>query len=304
MLRNILIILVLISVGFCSCKTQENNQLTIVFTGDVLLDRGLKPLIEKKGVTSLFNGVAPYFKSADYVVINLECPISDTISPVNKKYIFRADSKCADGLKNAGVTHCALANNHTMDQGCIGLRNTVDNLKKECIVPFGYGNNEDERIAPTIIQKDNIKVALFNACPLRIENWEKKYNQIDVCQSDYEKLIKKVKDFKSKNPDYYIVMILHWGTEFISTPSLNQRYYASGLINSGVDLIIGHHPHIIQQQCVINNKYVFYSLGNFVFDQKDPLGRKALMPIVTFKSDTILVDVKNVDIINNQPVVR
>ncbi|MBR6178924.1 MAG: CapA family protein, partial [Bacteroidales bacterium] len=109
------LILAILSIFLLSCGGSHNDNITIVFTGDVLLDRGVKPVIEKNGVKDLFKGVSHHFNNADFVVINLECPITDTASPVNKKYIFRADAKCADGLKQAGVTHCALANNHTMD---------------------------------------------------------------------------------------------------------------------------------------------------------------------------------------------
>ena len=125
-----LIIFTMLSLLSCGGgnNNNDNNSISIVFTGDVLLDRGIKPIIEKHGATHLFKGVAPYFNSADFVVVNLECPITDTASPVNKKYIFRAPSHCADGLKLAGITHCALANNHTMDQGRAGLESTVRHL--------------------------------------------------------------------------------------------------------------------------------------------------------------------------------
>ena len=298
-----LIIFTILSLLSCGGNNNDNNSISIVFTGDVLLDRGIKPIIEKHGATYLFKGVAPYFNSADFVVVNLECPITDTASPVNKKYIFRAPSHCADGLKQAGITHCALANNHTMDQGRAGLESTVRHLLNAGIVPLGFGYTHNERIQPTFIEKNGIRIAMFNSCPLRIENWEYLDNRPDVCQADYEQLAAEIHSLKAQSPDCYIVVILHWGTEFITTPSLNQRFNAAMLLSSGADAVIGHHPHVVQKMEYINGKPVFYSLGNFVFDQKTPDSRKAQMAVLTFSPDSLMASAVNVDIKGNMPEV-
>ncbi|MBR4214560.1 MAG: CapA family protein [Bacteroidales bacterium] len=295
--KLIWLIVILLSI---SCNNNDN--ITIVFTGDVLLDRGVKPVIEKNGVKDLFRGVSHHFLNADFVVINLECPITDTASPVNKKYIFRADSKCAEGLKQAGVTHCALANNHTMDQGRQGLQSTVRHLESVGIATVGYGLTLKERIAPTLIHKNGINIALFNSCPLRVENWQNIENTPDINQADCSTLAKEIRNFKDQHADYYVVAILHWGTEFISTPSLSQRYSAAELVSAGADLIIGHHPHVIQPMDTIGKVPVFYSLGNFVFDQSKPQGRKAQMAVVRFTKYSISAKAVDVDIKRNMPV--
>lgn len=297
--KLIWLIVILLSI---SCNNNDN--ITIVFTGDVLLDRGVKPVIEKNGVKDLFRGVSHHFNNADFVVINLECPITDTASPVNKKYIFRADSKCAEGLKQAGVTHCALANNHTMDQGRQGLQSTVHHLESVGIATVGYGLTLKERISPTLIHKKGINVALFNSCPLRVENWQNIENTPDINQADCSTLAKEICNFKDQHSDYYVVAILHWGTEFISTPSLTQRYAAAELVSAGADLIIGHHPHVIQPMDTIGKVPVFYSLGNFVFDQSKPEGRKAQMAVVTFTKDSLSAKAVGVEIKGNMPVVK
>lgn len=296
------LILAILSIFLLSCGGTNNDSVTIVFTGDVLLDRGVKPVIEKNGVKDLFKGVSHHFNNADFVVINLECPITDTVTPVNKKYIFRADAKCADGLKQAGVTHCALANNHTMDQGRQGLQSTVQHLESVGIATVGYGLTLKERISPTLIHKNNINIALFNSCPLRVENWQNIENTPDINQADCSILAKEIRKFKIQNPDYYTVVILHWGTEFISTPSLTQRYAAAELVSAGADLIIGHHPHVIQKMDTIGKVPVFYSLGNFVFDQSKPEGRKAQMAVVTFSKDSLSAKAVGVEIKGNMPV--
>ena len=145
--------------------------LTILFTGDVLLDRGVRRVAERKGISYLFEEVSPIFREADAVVVNLECPLTDTISPVNKKYIFRADARWAKDLKAVGITHAAMANNHTNDQGRRGLQATAQHLTDAGITPLGYGKSFKEQMSPVLIEKDGISVALFNATTLTIENW-------------------------------------------------------------------------------------------------------------------------------------
>ena len=98
--------------------------------------------------------------------------------------------------------------------------------------------------------------------------------------------------------------MLHWGVEFCSQPNPSQRIQASQLFAAGADLIVGHHPHVIQDIDTINGHIVYYSIGNFVFDQRNPLGKKALMPIITFRKDTILQEVKEVEIVRNCPRVK
>ena len=100
---------------FSSCRQQtKEDTLSILFTGDVLLDRGTRPWIEREGVKGLFQGVSEAFQKADAVVINLECPLTERHTPVGKKFVFRGKPTWAKALRQAGITHAALANNHTM----------------------------------------------------------------------------------------------------------------------------------------------------------------------------------------------
>lgn len=107
---------------FSSCRQQtKEDTLSILFTGDVLLDRGTRPWIEREGVKGLFQGVSEAFQKADAVVINLECPLTERHTPVGKKFVFRGKPTWAKALRQAGITHAALANNHTIDHGRDGL---------------------------------------------------------------------------------------------------------------------------------------------------------------------------------------
>lgn len=272
--------------------------LTILFTGDVLLDRGVRRVAERKGISYLFEEVSPIFREADAVVVNLECPLTDTISPVNKKYIFRADARWAKDLKAVGITHAAMANNHTNDQGRRGLQATAQHLTEAGITPLGYGKNFKEQISPVLIEKDGISVALFDATTLTIENWCRIDDKPGIAQPTEKELLDGIGDFQHRHPDTHIVVVLHWGVEFQPYPSIRQRALAHKLSEAGVAAVIGHHPHILQPIDTIGKMPVYYSIGNFVFDQKIPKAKESMIARLTFhsngtmKSDSIAVRIE------------
>lgn len=309
MLRNITITLLAVSLIVSCCDTASFNNnngdgVTIIFTGDVLFDRGLKPIIRRKGVEHLFRDVAPYFRQADFTVVNLECPITQLDAPLMKKYIFRAEESCAAAMTKMGVTHCAMANNHTMDQGFLGLEDTYRNITAAGLTPIGYGATDSIRLLPAIVEKKGVKVAIFNDCPITIENYISPTSSPGIANVPIRQLTTRISEFRRQNPDTKIVALLHWGHEFREHPEPSQRMEAAQIFASGADVIVGHHPHIIQDTDTINGHTVYYSIGNFVFDQKNPLGRKAIMPIITFQKDTILHQVIDINIEGNRPIIR
>ena len=282
--------------------TDTDTSLTIMFVGDVLLDRGVRPVIEHRGIDHVFADVAPLFARADAVVINLECPLTDSRSPLGKQFIFRAEPSWAEGLRRAGITHAAMANNHTNDQGRIGISDTYRHLKAAGITPLGYGESREQRMAPVVIDQGEVKVALFNAAMMTMENWHNRPDRPDICQPTNDELVGAVVAYRKANPSTKIVCVLDWGVEFQSVPSRQQRILAHRLSRAGVDVIIGHHPHVLQPVEVINGKtIVYYSLGNFVFDQHPPLTRQSMIARVEFTSSNVCHENIAVDIIDCVP---
>ena len=285
--------------------------ITLLFTGDVLLDRGVRPVAEKNGVEWLFAGVSEQLKAADAVVINLECPLTDVSTPLNKKYIFRADTRWAKDLRKVGVTHAALANNHTNDQNYQGLESTKQTLENADIVPLGLikpSNDRDvtssvQAIIPTTIKKGDIVIALFNAVLFPLENWSNSKTRLTPIQVESITLAKSIGEYKKAHPEHRIIAILHWGTEFQTSPSRKQQLTARMLISAGADAVIGHHPHLIQPMKYIDGRPVCYSLGNFVFDQKFPEARKGQMAKITISSDTLVCTTIDVNIVQNRPII-
>lgn len=266
-----------------SCNREK--QLTVCFTGDVLLDRGVREQIEKRGVEYLFEDVAPLFLSSDAVIINLECPVTDTITPINKWFIFRAEPEWLPALSKSGITHAGLANNHSIDQGRKGLTSTFRHLQEAGIAPIGYGENQTEACSPLIIAQKGIELAVYNSVLIPLENWVYLENQAGVCQATVEALALEIQAMKKTKPNRYIVAFLHWGLEYQQTPTLKQRKDAYQLIDAGADAVIGHHPHVIQKEELYKGKPIFFSLGNFVFDQDGLETKKGLLLQMTFSKE-------------------
>ena len=131
----------------------KKDTVEVLFTGDILLDRGVRKRIEHIGIERLFSkGIDSLFRQADYVVGNLECPATKTVQPNFKKYVFRAEPEWLSVLREHHITHLNLANNHSIDQGRAGLVDTWRNVTAAGIIPFGAGNTMSEAAEPLVIR--------------------------------------------------------------------------------------------------------------------------------------------------------
>jgi len=241
--------------------------------GDLLLDRGVRKKIEKLGLSEILNDVKVVFKSADYSIANIECPITLINKPLHKKYIFRAEPSYLSDIFDLGITHLNVANNHTIDQDREGFASTIENIKKYKLIPLGYGKSQEYAIKPIIITKNEIKIAIFSSMQLPIQGWNSQKDLIGPCEANIFELKYAIENYKKGNPTHKILVILHWGIELQQLPTTKQKDDAKMLIDAGVDIIIGHHPHVVQSIEIYKNKFIFYSIGNFLFDMNLKLTR-------------------------------
>lgn len=288
--------------GLNDSACENSDSLVILFTGDVLLDRGVRRAAEHRGWDWLFAGVDSLFHAADATVVNLECPLTETNTPLGKQFIFRADTCTASALHRAGVTHATLANNHTNDQGFQGLRSTAASLCRAGITPMGYGSDMEQRLAPTLVSKGRLTADLFCAVLFPLENWPSDPHDIAPCQTTAARLAEAIRRHRAAHPDHRIVCVLHWGVEFQSRATPQQIRQAQTLIAAGADAIVGHHPHVVQVRRQSDPVPVFYSLGNFVFDQSLPETRRAEMARIIILPDTLCAEAIPVSIVRCRPV--
>lgn len=264
-----------------------SDSLSITFTGDVLLDRGVRQFVEHRSVDKLFSPfVDSVFQSSDLVVANLECPATKIRQPAFKQYIFRAEPEWLQTLKAHGITHLNLANNHSVDQGRIGLADTKRNIQETGMIPVGAGDNMQEAAQPVLLASTPRNVYLLTSLQMPLENFSYLPDKTSVSHEDLDSLKTRVRQLKETDPCCYIIVSLHWGGEHTLRPVPLQRQQAHQLIDAGVDALICHHTHTLQTIEQYQGKPIYYSIGNFIFDQKKPINSKACMVKVTIKKES------------------
>lgn len=273
------------------------DSLSIVFTGDILLDRGVRQVIEHRGVDHLFSdGIDSVFRSAQIVVGNLECPATKIEAPVFKRFIFRGEPEWLNALQQHGITHLNLANNHSIDQGRQALLDTKDNIQKAGMTPFGAGATMEEASQPLLLAEQPRKVWLVSSLRLALENYAYLTDKPCVSQEPMDSLLNHVFRLRKADSSAVIIVSLHWGGEHTLEPVPHQRWEAHQLIQAGADILICHHTHTQQTIEDFRGKKIYYSIGNFIFDQHKPLNSRACMVRLQIKKDDFIVETIPIEI--------
>lgn len=243
----------------------NNREGNLIFVGDIMLSRSVGAKIKKSGDNRFpFLKIADELKSADLTFGNLEGPISDKGANQGSIYSFRADPKAIEGLKYAGFDVLSIANNHIFDWGQKALVDTINRLEAENIFAVGAGKNYAEANEPKIINLDGTKIAFLAYTNLYPKTLEAD-NTPGISHFEFESVKNYIQ--KAKKSADLVVISFHWGEEYKLESNSEQKNIAHELIDAGVDLIIGHHPHVTEEVENYKNGTIAYSLGNFVFDQ-------------------------------------
>lgn len=281
------------------------DTLHVTFTGDLLLDRGVRKKIAEQGIDALFSpSVDSMLKRSDIVVANLECPTTHINATVQKQIMFRADPECLPHLRQHGITHLTLANNHSVDQGRRGLADTWQNIRDAGMTPVGAGRNMEEAARPELLATTPRNVWLLTSLRLSIENFPYLPDTICVSQEPFPELLAKVERLRRSDPHCYIAVALHWGGENTFKPLLQQVADAHRLVEAGADIIIGHHPHTLQKVETYRGKVIYYSIGNFIFDAQRPFHDKAYAVTVAITAQGAEVATVPLVITDSTPAIR
>ena len=288
-----------------SVSAYSADTLNIIFTGDILLDRGVRRVINHHGVDHLFSdGIDSVFRSAQIVVGNLECPATKIESPVFKQYISRSEPEWLDTLRQHGITHLNLANNHSIDQGREGLLDTKRNIKAAGMVPIGAGASMREAAGPVLLASSPRKVWLVPSLRLALENYSYLTDKPCVSQEPMDSLMQRVFQLRKADSTAVIIVSLHWGGEHTSKPVPRQRMEAHQLILAGADALICHHTHTLQTIETFRGKPIYYSIGNFIFDPTHPINAEACIVRLKITSDTINTETLPVQIRHCVPYLK
>ena len=295
-------IFTVLAVSIFNTLAYSSDSLKIILTGDILLDRGVRRVIEHHGVDHLFSdGIDSVFRSAQVVVGNLECPATKIEAPVFKRYIFRAEPEWLTALQKHGITHLNLANNHSIDQGREGLIDTKKNITSAGMTPLGAGENMIEASEPVLLASEPRNIWLIPSLRLALENYAYLTDKPCVSQEPIDSLLSRVYHLRQTDSTAVIIVSLHWGGEHTLQPVARQRLDAHQLILAGADAIICHHTHTLQTIETFRGKMIYYSIGNCIFDQQKPLNSKACIVSLNITKDSLVTETIPVEIRNCVP---
>lgn len=247
-------------------NTQINTkEISFLFLGDIMFDRYIRQAAEKKSYEYILEDVKPLLWEQDLVVANLEGPVTDnqsvskgTVPGDRRHMIFTFDPVVANLLSDHNIRLVNIGNNHILNFGDDGLEQTKKYLSDAGIDYIGDPENPENYLVKNI---GGWKMALVS------------YNYAEKDGADNSlKNIKRAAEQSDK-----VIVYAHWGTEYSSRASQNQKDLARRFIDQGAGLVIGSHPHVIQESEEYGGKKIYYSLGNFIFDQYfDPKAMKGL----------------------------
>jgi len=249
-----LLLILLVFISTQSCK-KNNLEIRVLFVGDILLSRNVRGEIQNRN-SSPWADLKPLFQSADLVIGNLEGAVGthdDYLLSDSDLPVFDIEDTHISLLCEAGFKIITLENNHSYDLGKSGKEKTIEALRNCNITPVFFENS------PQFFTVKDVVIALLtiNMIPGRNSS----VNEIPSIE-----IIQKLR--LASSLANLIIVSIHWGSELLDWPNREQRETAKWLVRNGADIIIGSHPHVIQQPEIIEGKPVFFSLGNHLFDQK------------------------------------
>jgi hypothetical protein len=240
------------------------NTLSILFTGDFAPCRRFEKIVLAKKET-IFGDALPLIQNADISFVNLECPLTNSAKPIEKSGpAIKADPKCVEVLKD--FTIIGLANNHVMDFDTQGLEDTIEACESLDILTVGAGSNINEAQKFKIVERNGVKVA-FIALAEHEFNQASEYKAgsapIDAIDN-YHQIM------QAKKQADILIVTLHAGNEYFPYPRPKLRKLCHHYIDLGVEAVVCHHPHVPGAYEYYNGKPIFYSIGNFIFDNEKP----------------------------------
>ncbi len=254
------------------------NEVQFSFVGDVMLSRYVTTYGEKESYSSLFRDSQKLWKGSQLVFANLECAVfnEDESNYAADKNI-KLPTNCAaiQTAVNSGINVVSLANNHTGDYGRNGVHNMIQMLQEYGAEYAGAGADRDDAGAYRLIDADGLTVGFIACTEVLPDRFAATNDDYGVCSVGYSNLYENV--LKASLYSDFVVVYIHWGNENDLRITASQRGTAQRLIDCGADIVVGSHPHILQEVEQYKNGIIFYSLGNYIFDQATRQSRNTVM---------------------------
>ncbi len=272
-------------------------ELRFMAVGDIMLGRGVGARLRKAGgYEKAFEKVSSYLNLGDVVFANLETPLTDSNHGLDKerKIVLKAEPESVDALTGAGFNLISLSNNHILDYYEKGLFDTMELLDQNGIKHAGAGKNIEEARKPVIIEKNGLKTALLAYTTFAeltyagkpYQNYAAGPEKSGLVRDRYETIREDI--LKIRDQVDLVAVSMHWGVEDSFKVTAEQKELAHKLIDDGADMILGHHPHQYQGIEVYKGKPIFYSMGNFLFDQNDPENMESFIIDMKYKGSELI----------------
>lgn len=257
--------------------TISSDEVVLAFAGDISFAEGYANMgilaNRNNDIRACFDeGILQIMENADIFMVNNEFPYTNRGTPTaGKTYTFRSNPENVKYLYDLGVDMVSIANNHIYDYGEVSLQDTLLTLQDAAMPYAGAGENLQEAKKPVYFIANDLKIAYI--CATQIERLDHPdtvgagENSAGVFRCWYDDSILDVIK-EAKETSDYVITYIHWGTEMQETPDWAQVELAEKLADAGSDLIIGDHPHCLQEITYVNSVPVIYSLGNFWFNSK------------------------------------
>lgn len=248
---------------------------TLKAVGDMMFARGIETVMEENGWSYPLEQVSSYLSSADYTIGNLDSTLATSgTALLGKPVTLRAEPDAVVNLISSGFDMISLANNNSVDYDSDALVDTITLLEENDINTTGAGSNITEAREIDIVEINGVKTAYISFTEQSDLFWSYSYirsfkattSLAGVAPLYEDTVLKDIASAEAAGADV-IVVNLHWGSEYSSTPASYAQAYAYAFIDAGADIIIGHNSHIIQGIEVYNGGLICYSLGNFIYDQ-------------------------------------
>lgn len=261
---------------------EEVEKIVLAAVGDIMLSRNVEQkMIAKSDWKYPFLQTAAITSAADITFGNLETTILPGNVIQSGSFTFRTDPKAIEGLQLAGFDVLSLANNHMLNFGRNGLEKTLQNLDAAGIGRSGGGLSEEEIYRPVVKEVKGTRIGFLSYSYAKDQSFDKSGQIYGTAYMDAARMKVQVAELR-KDVDV-VVVSMHAGAEYETSPHPSQINFAHSAVDAGADIVIGHHPHVVQTFEKYNEGYIIYSLGNFVFDQmwseETRLGAIALIEI-------------------------
>jgi len=258
---------------------------TLAFAGDVHFEGDVRATLLSRSRTVL-GAMAPTLGQASLAVVNLETAVTDRGTPQPKQYVFRAPASAFDALRNGGVDVATMANNHGMDYGVQGLRDSLSAARRAHFPVIGIGLDAGQAYRPYRATVHGERIAVIGATQVLddqlVSAWTAGPHKAGLASAKTEpRLLEAVRQARATAD--VVVVFLHWGVELAGCPTHVQRGIAHRLVAAGADVVVGSHAHRLLGAGRIGDAFVDYGLGNFAWYSSSEVTSQTGVVLVTMR---------------------